>query len=323
MKKSFNSLTLNLTDYCNLNCTWCYHQSNADSDLSSSLFDTFYDNVIANHIDNIILIGGEPTVATSFLHIVKKLFQKNICIYTNGFIFQNTEFMSKFAKCINPNKVTIVVSLKGFNEQSFRTTTATNYFEKMCLAINQLQKLGLPTLFSYSYDSYMSEDSRNEFLIFLRQFNIHDIIINDLRPYCIDNSIIIHPPKVNGMESLIEFLESRSINTYVRLNMILCNYNKEFINRLQNENKLIVQCAVKNGGGLFFSPNLELLLCNGTNTVIGKFGKDFQDYSELLNYLSTETIAAIYDKLLGYPSSKCTTCHYWKICGGSCILHWI
>lgn len=323
MKKDFKRLTLNLSNDCNLDCNWCYRQSFACTSISRDLFDEFYYSIIADNIETVVLIGGEPTITKDFFYIMERLSTKKTEINSNGLMFYDKRFLSTFNNVINPDKTIIKISIKGYNDRTFKTTTGYDYFQKMCLAIDQVQNTDFPLMYSYTYDSCMSEIMQQEFLHFLHRLSIRDIVINDIRPYFIKKgNKIFHPSIIDGLPRFIEFLQLNGVRTYVRLNRPLCDYNRNFVNKLLNEERLIVRCSVKSGGGLWFSPSLELQLCNGIDIVLGKYGKDFQNYNELLSYFSSDAMTNIFNRLSGYPRMKCISCDYWTICGGGCILRW-
>ena len=334
LKKYFcNSLYLNICTTCNLKCDWCYKQSSKSYMLSFVNFEKFYERIIRQNIEKITLIGGEPTMHPDFLSIIEQLNEKQIFLNTNGLMFSEPKFLFD---CINlrdnvryyygykSGLQAIAISLKGYDRISFLNTTKVDGFERLCYAITNLNDCDISTTYTYTYAENMNIDQIDSFISFLNKYKINTIVLNDVRPYYQGNNMVKHPKLINGLDKLMYSLESSGITAYLRMNHPLCNYNPELLDYVIKNQRLISRCAVKSSNGYFFSPSLELIPCNELfPVVLGKFETDFNSFAELEQLWDTQYIRCFYQKLSGYPEIKCQQCSLWKICGGSCILHWV
>lgn len=316
-----NSICINICTSCNLKCTWCYEQGKETAILKYDDFQQFFRQVIDGNVECITLLGGEATTHPDFIKILNLLKQQSVYLVTNGIEFSDKEFADA---CMGQGIAGVSVSLKGYSDESFKHITKSNFWEKTCQAIQNINKLGCPVTYTYSYAQTMNCEQMGEFKDFLIRNEIDEIIINDLRPYYGNDGSIIKPLCTEGLEELVSRLEEADISVYLRLNHPLCNYSDNWLQNIREKGSLITQCAVKKGGQLFFSPHLELVPCNEFYEVIlGKFLRDFSNYDELIMLWNSHEIRDFYTALAGCPQYQCKLCNKWSICGGSCILHWL
>lgn len=288
-------------------------------------FEAFYENIIKDNINVVTLIGGEPTIHPDFLKILERLKNQQIFIHTNGLMFSNLEFLQDCIKTRGTAGLkSLSISLKGYDEDSFRHTTKTYKFQHLCHAIKNLKTSDISVTYSYTYAEKMTTCQIKNFISFLVNYQINNIVLNDVRPYFQANDIIIFPGHSEGLENFVHQLENADITVYLRLNHPLCEYRPSFINYALKNQRLITKCAVKTCRGYFFSASLELIPCNELFCVIlGKYPLDFNNITELEQYWQTQYIRNFYERLHGYPDVKCKQCNLWRICGGSCILYWL
>lgn len=315
------SICLNLCSTCNLRCDWCYNQAKQSSILSYNLFVAFYQKIIKNHIKNITLIGGEPTVHPKFFDILDMLKNKNLYLVTNGLIFSDKEFLKNI---IQLGVKGISVSLKGYDESSFYRTTQLNSFNQLVTAIKNLVDTEIDVKFTYTYASPLKITQIRVFIDFLKELGIRQIVINDVRPYLVETDMVKKFSIVEDIDTFILNLHESGIVTYFRPSNPFCKYKDNFIKNLIDQGNILSSCAVKLKQGMFFSDRLELIPCNELASIVfGTYNKDFKTFSELVEFWNTPWIRKFYDNLSGYPQLECKQCDLWRQCGGSCILHWI
>lgn len=329
MNFSYHNICLNLCTICNLKCSWCYNQTDKKNFLSLNDFSDFYTFIIKQNIDKVVLIGGEPTVHPDFISILNILADKQIYLTSNGLMFSNKEFLNN---CIKTQKFldgkmvglkSISISLKGYDEASFFSTTKTNKFKYLCHAIENLNKCNIPISYSYIFNSHIPTGEQKNFLLFLKHYQISKIIISEPRPY-FNGDKIIHTKTIDNLKDFLYYLESNDITTYFQPSHPLCHYDSELIDYLRNRSKIISNCAVKKCSGYFFSSLLELIPCNELYKInLAKYKVNFNNFHELEQLWHSQYIQNFYNKLAGYPQAKCAKCEMWNICGGNCILHWI
>lgn len=315
------SISLNLCSLCNMKCNWCYNQARQSSMLYYELFATFYQKIIKNHIKNITLIGGEPTLHPRFLDILDMLKNKNLYLITNGLIFSDKEFLKNVLQLGIEG---ISISLKGYDESSFYRTTQINGFNQSMSSIRNLLDTKIDVKFTYTYATPLDINQIRIFVNFLKDLGINQIVINDVRPYFQETDKIKKSSIVDNTDTFILSLCKSGIITYFRPSNPFCQYNDNFIKKLMDQGTILSFCGVKLRQGMFFSDKLELIPCNELpSIVLGTYNKDFSNFLELVNLWNTPRIQTFYENLSGYPQLKCKQCDWWKQCGGSCILHWV
>lgn len=127
--KMLQHLRLNVTEACNLNCSYCYERvSNVWNkhrvmgwEIAKKAIDNFFDNVKKNENKNVSVrfFGGEPllnwTVVEKSVNYIKTVVADDICvnyiINTNG-----TLVTDEIAKFLSDNKISISLSVDGTKE---------------------------------------------------------------------------------------------------------------------------------------------------------------------------------------------------------------
>lgn len=321
IRKTIDSISLCLGSDCNLHCSWCYNQANKSKSLDYDSFCLFFNQIIKNHIDTVILIGGEPLVYPRVIEIIELLQHQRIVLATNGIAFSDDNLIKQVAK---HNNLSISLSIKGFNEQVMLQTTRVNGFNQLSKAILMLNNHGLTIDYSYVFDYSLRREDFGLFYGFLSNHSIRTLTIGEMRPYfSMTGEIEGRLAKRGIFESFVLYLIERGIDLRVKIQAPFCEYSLKFINYLIREKMLISACSVKLGGALFFDSNLDLVLCESCFDIrLGEFGKDYTDYNSLQDFFLSPQVRAVYNKFKGCPRQKCTDCKYWSICGGGCILNW-
>lgn len=315
------TISIYLGKACNLRCFWCYDQANQCESIDFNKFQRFYNTIIKDHIENIILIGGEPLVYSCFFDVINLLRDKKIIIVSNGIQLSNHIFFDQVSKFKN---ISFSLSLKGYNKDSFKVTTNIDCFSDLSKALTTLSKSDIKASYSYVFDSKMKSDDYEQFLQFCNFHSIKHITIGEIRPYVDSNGNIINYPNDKlRYEEFINYLIDNGIDVIAKIQFPLCLYSSDFISRLSSNKKLITMCSVKRGGALVFNSNLDLILCDACHDIcLGSFEKDFYNYDSLNDLFFSKSIRKVYNLFSGCPYGKCLDCEKWEICGGGCILNW-
>lgn len=176
-----NIVTLNLNTTCNLHCKWCYNQEKQHKLLKFELFVKFYDDIIKNNVTTMTLIGGEPTIHPQFMEILRKLEKQEVHLFTNAIRFSEKKFCEDVCKQKNLKDITI--SIKGFNEKSFKEFSDEISFVEFCSAIENLKEKGTFIRVNYNCTENLSQSMVSDFAYFLRYYGLHEIVLHDIRPY--------------------------------------------------------------------------------------------------------------------------------------------
>ena len=315
------SITISLTEACNLHCEWCYNQKQVLQQLPFEQFELFFEKIVNGCFENVLLIGGEPTVHPEFLKILSILKNQKVHLVTNGIQFARKGFLQE---CLEEGLDTLTLSIKGYTEKTFLETTQVNGFGLFQNALQNLNTIKNRITYTYTCSQNMSGKELQEFADFLNENQIEHIVITDLRPYQTLQGQFIKPEALKCLQDMYLCLRERQIDCFFRLSQPLCRYSEDFIEQLLYDKHLITQCIVKCGGGACFTPSLELIPCNSMDfAAIGKFEKDFFDYESLRIFLFSEKIRSAFKRMASCPLEKCENCRMWKICGGGCFMYWI
>lgn len=105
--------------------------------------------------------------------------------------------------------------------------------------------------------------------------------------------------------------------------MPCCLWDKDFLALMIKDKTIAKPCQLICGTGLLFDTNGELIPCNAMYPIkLGKLGVNFDDFSSLKKYLSSEKMVNSYSVLRGVPDPKCLKCLLKDFCGGGCSNFW-
>ncbi len=317
------SACVNITKSCNLGCSWCYQQnqrSNQHLDLEvlpflKSVFDRL-------KIVSITLIGGEPTIHPQLDVILQEFSSYEVTLVTNGLAFSDLELLKL---CERNNVRTIALSFKGIDKYSFKQNTGVDRFAEFEIALANLRNSSLAISFNFTCSpELLTPAARKEFIQFVQKLQLPFVALSDIRPYFDGGRIFRSYNTIPAFETLCLQCLENGIEVVVRPNNPLCWYSKQFIHTMLLQHRLHVQCAVRSGYRLHFTPNLDLILCNEFHDVLlGQMGRDYITPQQFITYLNSLQDNKLLKKLSAVPSPGCSTCSLWTICGGSCLLHWI
>lgn len=317
-----NIVTLNLNTTCNLHCKWCYNQEKQHRLLKFELFVKFYEDIIKNNITSIALIGGEPTIHPQFVEILRKLEKQEVHLFTNAIRFSEKDFCKDVCKQENLKDITI--SIKGFNEKTFKEFSNEISFSEFCSAIGNIREKEKLIRVNYNCTEILSQSILSDFVQFLRYYRLHEIVLHDIRPYATESGEVIKGNSSEALQYIAQELEKAGIVSYIRLNQPFCRYDSNFLEQFLNSKRVMSTCAVKKQQGIFVDSDLNIILCNELrHIVMGSYQKDFWDYKNMIEVYRKQDIISLYNKLAGCPMQKCIKCDMWEKCGGSCILHWL
>lgn len=316
-----STISIYLGKACNLRCFWCYDQANICESVDFSKFIRFYNDIIKDHFNNIILIGGEPLVYPQLFDVLNLLCDKNVIIVSNGIQLSNLDCYNQISKFSN---VSISLSIKGYNEHSFYFTTNKDCFNDLSKALSLLSTSNIRVSYSYVYDSLIKADDYESFLQFCNNHSIKQITIGEIRPYVNDEGHVVNSSNNKlQFEQFITYLIRNGIDVIAKIQSPLCEYSCEFIDGLLKNKRLLTMCSVKRGGALVFNSNLDLILCDACHDIcLGYYEKDFYNYDSLKDLFFSKGIRKVYNLFSGCPYQKCLDCEKWIICGGGCVLNW-
>lgn len=149
------TLSVELTDQCNFNCTHCYKNASGinthfiDTDVALKVFDDIADNVYS-----VDLTGGEALLHPNLATIVRASRVPELNLLTNG------SLLTKVSPDILHLFDDIQISLYGCSENEYISTTRTHQFKNVCEGLRLIANENIPVTVT----------------ILLRQNNIKQII---------------------------------------------------------------------------------------------------------------------------------------------------
>ena len=132
-------LEVNLLPQCNAKCDWCIEKKGWHPDEVAD-WGTIADAAIASGKQNIILLGGEPTIYPHLKEVVAKLVKagKSVWITTNGSKL-SVDFVEENLQGIAGVNISIHNHCLSEN---FKITKVNLNFDKLYLAIRGLHSMG-------------------------------------------------------------------------------------------------------------------------------------------------------------------------------------
>lgn len=125
------TIYVEIVNQCNLNCKTCYNRSGLNRsrrELSKAQIEEMIQTFLPYGLNRVLFSGGEPTLHTEFaalLTLPDQYPQLAFGIVTNG-----TVPRADFLDAINRKKLTVQISLDGFDEASNALTRGAGNFEK-------------------------------------------------------------------------------------------------------------------------------------------------------------------------------------------------
>lgn len=234
------SLLIEITQKCNLNCLYCFYRDygRAENEISKetllNILNKYY------HIDNIYLTGGECTLAKDFLEIIKICSEKaHVTIFTNGVTLYDDTFFKEVNKYVS----NYIITFDEFNVDypCRKLIKKTDLVIKKILA-NSPNKL----VVKVCINKFNIENLTNIF-DYLKQIGVKKVSVN-----------FVHNIKNNAIEFELNEIEKRKVfsilDSYESIRYI--NYYdliRDFY--LNKKNSLVSKCKA---GTLFYYYD-----CNG------------------------------------------------------------
>lgn len=132
------SVSLQLTNGCNLACPFCYAASGVvrDNELSANEWIRLIERLAAMGCLTLALTGGEPTMAKGFKEILiaASAYLENVVLFTNGYVLP-ARIIQLIADLGN---VSVQISVDGMEETHNRIRGGRNAFRKTIYNISQL-----------------------------------------------------------------------------------------------------------------------------------------------------------------------------------------
>lgn len=152
------SCTLQLTNACNLSCSFCYASSGKPhkNELSTNEWIHVMQILSSNGVADLTITGGEAKLVRNFKKIIataSSLFT-NVSLFSNGLNWKADEI--ELIKSLG--NVNVQVSIDGIQEKHDRLRGRKGAFKESFEGIRRLSERGVPTLVAMTVNPYNYED---------------------------------------------------------------------------------------------------------------------------------------------------------------------
>ena len=314
---------------CNFRCNGCYAKSTGygkNQDLSMKLAEDIVSLVADLGINNITVIGGEPTLWKDLVDFNKLCKEKNIktTIVTNAMRFGDDVFWQNYLETPNTKAG---ISIKAFDKRSLKDVAKVDSFKLVKKGIERAIahfQCGVSTVYTTTMAKSFLDIAK-----FAMDCGAKGLGVSPCTPgLCngeADGTFVVEPKNtvrhiVRTYPELNEVTGGKIIFT---MKLPLCIWPEEFIETLVERNQIRSVCQLQHRSGIVFDVNGQVILCNSLfDYPIGKYGLDFNDKDSLIQLMNSKETIEAYDRLTSYPSKKCINCSRYEVCAGGCPLYW-
>ncbi len=327
MKSRVAWLTINRG--CNIACTWCYQGKLLESkeEMPFGLATQLMDISSGVGVKRMVLLGGEPTIHPDFLKIVEygsRRFDTNLL--TNGITFANKDFCQKVE---DAGLHTVSTSLKGISEEEYSRNCGKSSFGRVMKGIENLERSALKHHVSITVCRTTIENW-GKIAGIMRECGARDFTFSFERPVIEGDSSRMDeemlPSKVvNFIEDVMyPSLKETGLDFDINLTIPHCLFSPGFVDMVRDEGHALGGCQLVMENGIIYDPKGWIIPCNHmADHPIGKYGEDFADSEEMLQWLESFHVKRFFGIASSPPTVRCRDCPEWSSCGAGCRIFWI
>ena len=326
------SLSLILTNQCNLSCQGCYNNpSNYSSEIDPEKLKFF---ILSFRPTFVKLLGGEPTLSTNIVDVCSFLNQEQIpfSLITNGLKLFEADFIKQIRPFFN-KKNNIIISLwqndfvlKHYVDLhnnltdlnfSFSLVIDSNDHDKYTDIIDTITKKHLKKIVLNAFVSPVNSSSLTEQGKCISE---EPSPPNPLSQNLLSSSVDQTLRERGDCQKHVEDTNKKLMECFVKnQNVIfnvskirLCDFETNLLLQMKKENRLATGCSLVMGGGMAINPEGDFLPCS-----------HFNGLSSFSAFEEPEKIEPYQKKLVEsfsrYPQEECKSCDKYKLfCWGGC-----
>lgn len=175
-QEKINEVSINLTNDCNLRCIHCSSMCGETEKyyLSFEQIDSIVKWCVKNHVEKIILTGGEIFLRKDIKEIIlyiKGLYKGNLSIMTNG-----TLINEDLIEVIVNNIYDVNISLDGYDEESVTIIRGHGVFKKVMEVIEKLKAKDYNKISLSMVDTEITKDHIPEFKELCKTLGVKDMV---------------------------------------------------------------------------------------------------------------------------------------------------
>ncbi len=317
---------------CNFRCIWCYAKGteySAEDDMSFSKAKKISQLSASVGVDEIIYIGGEPTLWQHLWEVDKFIHELGLVssIVTNGYLIGFDDYAQKLS---DSGIDFINISLKAGSEKQHEklTQVSSRTFDVVERGIRNASVMDKGVNISIVVSSLVIDNIDDIVSVACRN-GVRDVFLQICTPdfsegeaslgYMLNPSELAHKleekyPRMN------ELTEGKLV---IEGTIPICAWNPNFLKKLQDSKQLSLGCQVRGRSGIVFDPEGSVIMCNHLyDYPLGKLGIDFEDEISFEKFWTGSKLDDIYKEMCSYPTMECSECDDFTICGGGCPLQW-
>jgi radical SAM protein with 4Fe4S-binding SPASM domain len=229
---SIANVTINLTNRCNLRCTWCYNADRASEEMPvSELMDAL--EAAGSILDpgaSFIILGGEPTLEMErLLEAVDRaaaLFKPAPLVSTNGTLLTEATVQQ-----LATRRVDMQVSLDSPSAERHDALRGKGVFDKAIAGVRRLVEAGLPTTLSMVY-TRQSVEELEPYLDLARELGVNEARFIPMRLIGRGGEHKeICPDQAAAFDHLVEILDRRAelrpllLRDYFSILLTVCRFS--------------------------------------------------------------------------------------------------
>lgn len=301
------SLYLNLTNRCNLKCTYCYNKRDRmsfedDYEMSIKEYSKILKEAAELGMKRIVLTGGEPLLYSDFFKLAKKAkeYGMSVQLLTNGLMI-NTINAKRITKIFDA----ITISLDSHLQEEHEALRGKGTFKKVIKAIKILGENGAKWLNVASVVTIKNIESMVEF----HRFALENLVANQV-------TVQLYIPYVNPLTKL----ERNLMPSFERVKEM----EEKITNYMQSKTEKKVTHPIHGKrihcgagiGEISVAPNGDVFPCHTLHKkefICGNLRnqslKEILENSKTLKFFRNLTV----DKI-----DKCNKCDLRYLCGGGC-----
>lgn len=275
-------------------------------------------------IQTITLIGGEPTIYPNLVELICYIKSMGITVRlaTNGKRFKNKVFTQQIVS----SKIDgINISIKGTTEDEYLYNTHQTGLHEMIEGYHNLKSLSFEPSISYVITT-KDTNKFDEFVEMLAKENMDNLVIQFEKPSLSTE----HEGKTMNIRDMGNFtsyiysvLEDGGFNYTIETSFPLCLIKKDILQSMLEKKRISTCCHVQKGNGIVFDVTGEVIPCNH---FLGYPFEDkplnLQNEKAIEELLNSKIVQQFKNTVKRYPSTKCSKCNLWHICGGGCFTRW-
>lgn len=331
MSKNLKQCTVVLTRACNLRCEFCYVKSAGYSEtdfIEYKDLKSIVDFCTDSEVKFMFFTGGEPLTYPYLKEILNYIKEKQhpmvVAIATNGILLQKKGFCEDL---IHHGVEYIDISMKGYDSKAWMEITGFDGLEIQYKAIQNLASLPIEftcsMVITHQNVQYFLKSVYSAKRNGAKQFSFTFVIDNNNEiekdyVYLQKNNPI---NLIDAFISQVDQLNSITEEWWIEYSFPMCMYTEKQLDILLG--RLASPCQIHMKNAVTFNTKMELLPCDMyIKNKLGKLGRDFSSYEELIKLNENENYNDIMEDIRKLPADDCKLCKYLKHCYGGCPILW-